>query len=79
MEGIVSVGKSFAAFRKFFVCDKLFLKIISVCKSRHIPLDIITYALLESAIRPAIQPKSSRSHEAEPSWIWMTGSPARSC
>ena len=35
-------------------------------------LDIISYALLESGIRPDIQPKSSRSHEAEPSWIWMT-------
>ena len=27
------------------------------------------YALLESAIRPAVQPKSSRSHGAEPSRI----------
>ena len=27
---------------------------------------------LESAIRPANQPKSARSHEAEPSGIWMT-------
>ena len=34
--------------------------------------DIITYALLEGAIRPDIQPKSSRSHEAEQTWIWMT-------
>ena len=32
----------------------------------------ISYSLLESAIRPDIQPKSSRSHEAEPSAIWMT-------
>ena len=34
---------------------------------------IISYVLLQSAIRPDIQPKSSRSHEAEPSVIWMTG------
>ena len=34
--------------------------------------DTISYALLESAIRPDIQPKSSISHEAEPSAIWMT-------
>ena len=33
---------------------------------------ITCYALLESAIRPDIQPKSSRSHKAEPSAIWMT-------
>ena len=33
---------------------------------------IISYALLESAIRPGIQPKSSISHEGEPSGIWMT-------
>ena len=32
----------------------------------------ISYALLESAIRPDIQLKSSRSHEAKPSGIWMT-------
>ena len=32
----------------------------------------ISYALLESAIRPDIQPVSSRSHEAEPSGMWMT-------
>ena len=31
-----------------------------------------SYALFERAIRPDIQPKSSRSHEAEPSVIWMT-------
>ena len=35
-------------------------------------MDIISYALLESAIRPDIQPKSSRSHKAEWSGIWMT-------
>ena len=35
-------------------------------------LDNVSYALLESAIRPDMQPKSSRSHEAEPSGIWMT-------
>ena len=32
----------------------------------------VSYALLESAIRPDIQPKSSRSHKAEPIGIWMT-------
>ena len=32
----------------------------------------ISYALLESEIRPDIQPKSSRFHEVEPSAIWMT-------
>ena len=37
-----------------------------------IDADIISYALLESGIRPDIQPKSSISHEAEPSGIWMT-------
>ena len=35
-------------------------------------LCVISYALLESSIRPDIQPKLSRSHEAEPSGIWMT-------
>ena len=35
-------------------------------------LGIISYALLESAIRPDMQPKSSRSHEAEPTVIWRT-------
>ena len=33
---------------------------------------IISYAMLESAIQPDIQPKPSRSHDAEPSGIWMT-------
>ena len=50
------------------------------CKSNKIELydifyplrDIISYALLESAIGPDIQPKSSRSHKVEPSGIWMT-------
>ena len=30
--------------------------------------NIISYALLESGIRPDIQPKSSRSHEARGGW-----------
>ena len=34
--------------------------------------DNISYALLESEIQPDIQSKSSRSHEAGPSVIWMT-------
>ena len=34
--------------------------------------DTISYTLLEIANRPDIQPKSSKSHEAEPSGIWMT-------
>ena len=34
--------------------------------------NIISYALLESAILPNTHQKSSRSHEAEPSAIWMT-------
>ena len=33
---------------------------------------IISYALLESAIWPDFHTKSSRSHKAEPSGIWMT-------
>ena len=33
---------------------------------------IISYTLLESAVRPDIHSQSSRSHEAEPSRIWMT-------
>ena len=33
---------------------------------------IISYALLESAIRPDFQPKSSKSHEAEPHGVLTT-------
>ena len=35
-------------------------------------LHIVSYVLLESAIRPDIQSKLSRSQEAEPRVIWMT-------
>ena len=35
--------------------------------------DIFSYALLESAIRPDIQAKSYRSHEAGPSGIQIAG------
>ena len=37
----------------------------------YIYIYIVSYALLESAIWPDIQPKSSKSHQAEPSGIWM--------
>ena len=39
---------------------------------RGVDLILYCYALLESGIRPDIQLKSTRSHEAEPSVIWMT-------
>ena len=37
----------------------------------HQAIHAISYTLLESAMRPDIQPKSSRSHKVEPSVIWM--------
>ena len=42
------------------------------CLLSKCALQIISRTLLESAVRSDIQPKSSRSLEAEPSGIWMT-------
>ena len=41
-------------------------------KEQSIKYNAISYTPLESAVRPDIHPKSTLSHEGEPSGIWMT-------